>query len=227
MRPRLIVMGFFVGFVMSTRNLSGLNYLTEIKLQKFLFLVFLFFISHLGYAASTPSRTIFYLTGGIDLRPPGVARVLDRLQQYAIEQRIGLVIDSHRDWRTICEYLQYFTSEEVGLIGHSYGAQAAVDIAKCAYPRRVNFIVGIDPIGKWFHEDLLVISENVDYAINYYQGSDLWLRGSYPYTRADSSFEGIENIYVPISFFTLAPHFEIISRVVGESEFYTWLKDKI
>ncbi len=148
-----------------------------------------------------------------------VADVQDSIDKKK-DQDIVFKSAHNTSWKDICEEIRQrppaTSGDKIILVGHSYGASSAVEIAKCVGPDiKIDLIVTIDSVKKFSFKNSNLIPENVEKNINIYQTQDLLLTGERNNHRSDGLYKKIENIEMKVSMPTLTPHNMILQELAN------------
>jgi hypothetical protein len=178
------------------------------------------FVSSQGLAADRGQDRVYFLTGGpIDLRVPEVKWAVATFEAFMrgrFPEALTQVLHN-TEWKKICDGLRKTSSRgerRIVIVGHSYGAQATTDIARCLLKSgiRLDLALTVDTIQKPFAQDPSEVPDNVVRNANFFQREDLFLKGKERHHRPDNSLQGITNVKDPGPF-GISPHADIIKHV--------------
>lgn len=118
---------------------------------------------------------------------------------------------------SICRELGGLNAQyRIVIVGHSYGAHAAVAASRClgeTFRRNVDLLITLDTItNPGSSGDASLISSNVRSNFNFFQNDDLILRGVTTNRRDNGAFTDIHNR--GMSFFSLSPHSALDNRAL-------------
>lgn len=176
---------------------------------------------------SAAAEGVVYLItgGGSGLQAPSVLMASSRLHEHVRSRYPGAEIktvhNSHRDQiaREILERQRAGDNRPVTLIGHSWGAEAAVDIANAIEPRggRIASMVTVDHRRGLVTRSAEVIPDNVARVENYYeQQFPLVLPGTPNMVRRDGSHRGIHNEKVGV--LSAMPHVALLGKLASDGK---------
>lgn len=198
--------------------------------MKWLLAFFLFiFLSYESFGAG-PARV--YTIEGFPFQSPfraawkfGVETVEEHLKSNFPKTKFQNI--HNNNWFSICKDLKELPPEEkpekLMVIGHSYGAWAAVQLSLCLKGElNIDTLVTIDPITKIAHDpnadklyDIRNIPENVKKHYNYYESSDLFLSGIDNMKALNIDFTESSNQHIQVGL-TFSPHNRIV-EILAES----------
>jgi pimeloyl-ACP methyl ester carboxylesterase len=138
--------------------------------------------------AQLKARDILYFIRGniIDRHSPAHFQAEKMLLNFMRENYPEVIVKNihNHQWEAACGFIRREKSNDptgkIILIGHSWGAQVSMTIARHLKNRlqiNVDAVISIDPIKKPFHTHVSMVPTSIDYAINYYQSRDKMLRG--------------------------------------------------
>jgi hypothetical protein len=111
-------------------------------------------------------------------------KILENFMQENYPEVIFKNIHNHK-WESVCRNIRNEKindpSGKVILIGHSWGAQVSMSIARClkrTINLKVDHLISIDPIKKPFHIHVSLVPTAIGSAISYHQNRDRMLRGN-------------------------------------------------
>ncbi len=179
---------------------------------------------------------VFFITGApFPSDHPMIKPALDNIKQFmqAKHPEAFFQIIHNSKWKKIMQEIRDLRKEngedqQVIIMGHSYGAQAAVNIARKFVKEnvKINVIMTFDTIRKFFDKDPELISDNVDVNFNFFETKDLLLRGHRHNHRFDGSTRGISNTKVPGPF-KHWPHHEMVMKLTDAGVIYGILESAL
>lgn len=173
-------------------------------------LSFVFVLSFLiiSNSALAHEATVYFMTGfPVDIQPAAVTDAEKQLQA-ALEAShldVQMKVFHQSLWQDVCNEIKadYSSAKpslgKIVFVGHSYGAQASVDISKCVGKNGINvlLVVSMDMVQKPFFPSPQIIPENVKFNDNFYEADDATLAGIQDTHRGDRSYRGVTNTLVP------------------------------
>jgi len=170
-------------------------------------------ISSLLFVPELHAKDMIYFIRGniIDRHSTAHFKAEKILSNFIHENYPGVIFkDIHnQNWESACPFIRREKMQDpygkIILIGHSWGAQVSMSIARClkrSANLNVDALISIDPVKKPFHVHVSFVPTSIDFAISFRQNRDKFLRGHPKLKWSGPNAElktPIENIYVPLS----------------------------
>lgn len=178
----------------------------------------LFILSVLFLSSPAFATQIVLIAGGpVDFQTAGFKELESTVRQLSRSYpQVTLKSVHNSKWKGLCQELEGPKEESLILIGHSWGAQAAVDISRCFSERKIDLAILIDWIFKPFREDNEIIPERTIDLFNFYQRDGLIFKGFENPRRSDGSVRGIHSERIHLQADS-NPHDSIIDRLIEDN----------
>lgn len=174
---------------------------------------------------AAPNRVYFFDGFFVPLPEASMDEALERVQAYLKDKHPGTEYFKihNSQWEEVCEDLKQMKDKpkSLVLIGHSYGANAAVDIARCLENQPVDLIISLDSFQKFFAGPVDEVPDNVGWNHNFYETISI-LQGNRAHHRPDGSPRNITNNEVNIEEMG-SPHYLVIKTIVDNGIMYKLL----
>jgi len=168
-----------------------------------------------------PSRggVVYFITGGpLDLQDSNITDTEAGLQAFVAQAYPGAtfktVHNSKRD--RIYQEIRGRSGDAgpVVLIGHSFGVQASIEIARKLESDhgKIDQLVSLDARQEWGHPAVDVVPDNVARVSNLYETQDIAFQGARSLRRPDGGARGIENTAVPLPSGWWSAHSALVRR---------------
>jgi hypothetical protein len=148
---------------------------------------------------------VYYIAGSpFDYKPDCIVRSLKKLSDFMAAEHPKAHYFSiwNGNWQNACAQIKSMKSEgdKLILVGHSFGAEASLDIGRClqAFNINVDLAVTLDPMQRFFDVPGDVVPENINLDLSFYETQDFGNRPFRNLHHPDGSSHGIENTEVHI-----------------------------
>lgn len=168
--------------------------------------------------ATGPSRVYLFDGFFVSLPVQAFYEAQDKIKGHLDANHPGVIFTARHNsfWRSVCSEIKELPADQkpyrLVLIGHSYGGNAAMDIARCLGNQPVDLVISIDNFQKFFAGDAELVSDNVGANHNFYETISV-LQGTRNNHRGDGSYRGITNTEIQVPF-SASAHYKIVNELV-------------